>query len=164
MKNKAIVAILLAVILPLSGCSGYQNAVTVSNVLGGVLAIAQAEESQIPAQDQPAFSGFVSLGQSLHGQLNSCISSASKGVSKSGKFLACFNSFAQGLASPSELAQLRVLSPGSQSKVQLYLAGIVTGLNVAMNYFGGSQVATPTVGPAPTAAELAQLKQQVWGR
>lgn len=161
MKKFLAVAVLAIFGFTVVGCSALQKAQDASKVIGAILAVAQAEEPVIPAADQAIYTGFVNLGISLQGQLNTCIAGVS-GVSKSSAFLGCFNTFASGLATPSELAQLRVLSSGSVSKVQLYLAGIIAGVNVAVDSFGGSTVAVPTVAPAPaTAAQLQQLRAQI---
>ena len=162
LQSKLLVAV-LAITLPFGmvGCSAYTVATHASAVIGAILQVAAAEEVVVPVADQAAYTSFVNLGQSLNTQLNSCIASANSGLTKSGKFLACFNGFAQGLSSPAELAQLRLLSAGTQSKVQLYIVGIVTGVNVAIAAFGGTQATAPTVSEAmPTPNQLQELAAQ----
>jgi hypothetical protein len=57
---------------------------------------------------------------------------------------------------------LRVLSAGSQSKVQLWVTAIILGVNAALTSFGGTQAATPQVAVLPASHEdLAQLARQV---
>jgi len=157
--KKLIVVPVLALVLSLSACNGYSVASTTSRVIGAILQVAAAEEPNLPAVDQGAFTSFVTLGQTLNAQLGTCLTAAnSSTLGKSGKFLACFNTFASGLNSPSELTALRLLSPATQAKVQLYITGIVTGVNVAVAAFGGAQAATPTVSQVqPTPAQLQQL-------
>src|SRR5579864_4021966 len=116
----------------LSACNGYDTAVKASNVIAAILQVAQAEVSVVPAADQVAYANFVTLGITLQTQLQTCIESADSGMSKSGKYLACFNGFATGLSSPAELTQLHLLSPDVQKKVQLYLAAITVGVNTAV--------------------------------
>lgn len=161
MKRLSVVAVAVLVAFSMVACSPLEKAQTAANVIAGVLAIAQAEAPSVPAADQPIYNGFVTLGLSLESQLQSCIVSANSGMTKGGKFLACFNGFAAGLASPAEQAQLRLLSSGVGKKVQLYLVGIVAGVNVAVLQFGGNKVQAPAVAPAPSAAEIRELRTQV---
>jgi hypothetical protein len=97
----------------------------------------------------------VNLGIGLDSQLATCVSNVSGLVGKGAKFSSCFTTFAQGLLSPSEQAQLRILSASSQSKVSLYVTGIVAGVNIIVAFIA------PPVGPAPSASELRDLRQHV---
>lgn len=145
--------------LALAGCSAQQKALDVYNVLEGIVAVAQAEAPNIPVADQATYNSLVALAGTLDDQLHVCITASG---TKSAKLLACFNAYAAGLASPTELAQLRILSPATQHKVQLYVTSIVAGVNVAVRFYGGSQVAVPAVAPAPaTKAEMRELAQRV---
>src|ERR1700674_5578245 len=101
--KRTFLAVVLAVTLGMAGCGAYDTAVRVSNVVGAVLAVAQAETSQVPVADQSAFTGFVALGLTLNGQLKTCLAAANGALPTNGKFLACFNNFTTGLASPAEL-------------------------------------------------------------
>lgn len=161
MKRLSVIGVAVLVAVMAVGCTPLQKAQGFANVIGGILAIAQAEAPAVPAADQAIYNSFVNLGLSLESQLQACIVSANSGMTKSGKFLACFNGFAAGVASPVEQAQLRLLSPGTGKKVQLYLVGVIAGVNVAVQQFGGAKVAAPVVGPAPAAAELRELRIQV---
>ena len=136
------------------GCNGADTATRAQNAVTAALNIAAAEVSVVPAADQAAYKSFVALGQSLNAQLGTCIAGVSGITGKAGKFLSCFNTFANGLLAPAELAQLRLLNPSTQAKVQLYVTAIVVGVNIAVAAFGGSVVATPSVGPAPASSEL----------
>ena len=153
-------SIILVLALALTGCNAQQKAQDVYNVIEAVVAVAQAEAPNVPAQDQVVYSGFVALAGTLADQLQVCIKA---GGTKSAKLLSCFNAYAIGLSSPTELAQLRVLSPASQKKVQLYVTSIVAGVNVALRFYGGTQAQAPAVGsaPAPTKAELNQLREEI---
>lgn len=161
MKKFSLVGVAVLAAASLIGCSALQKAQTAANVIGAILAVAQAEVPAVPPADQAGYSGFVTLGQSLDSQLQACIVAANTGVTKSGKFLACFNGFAAGLGSPAEQAQLRLLSASTRAKVQLYLVGVIAGVNVAVQSFGGTKLQAPAVGPAPAAAEIRELRTQV---
>lgn len=163
----------VAIVIPsisMSGCSASTAATKAQAVIGGILQVAQAEiqpgSTAIPAKDLPAVTAWVNLGVTLNAQLGSCNSAATAAGNKKAAFLACFNTFVNGLLSPSELTQLRVISPSSQSKVILWATAAALGVNVAIAAFGGTEVATPVTVPAtttaaPSTADLEHLRRQV---
>jgi hypothetical protein len=158
MKNIFLALALSLSIFGMTACNAYNTAVGFSNVISGLLTIGSAEVPQVPAADQASFSNFITLGQTLDAQLNSCLSAANSGMNKSSKFLACFNNFAQGITAPAEMTQLRLLSDSTRHKVQLYVTAATVAVNVGIKYFGGAQVTTPTVTSSlPTRDELAAL-------
>lgn len=161
MKRISVIAVAILAVVSLAGCSALEKAQTAANVIGAILAVAQAEIPAVPPADQAGYSGFVTLGQALDSQLQACIVAANAGVTKSGKFLACFNGFAAGLASPAEQAQLRLLNDKTRAKVQLYLVGVIAGVNVAVQSFGGTKLQAPVIGPAPASADLRALRMTV---
>jgi hypothetical protein len=147
----ALVSLLVVTALPmlLAGCSAQQTALKAQGVVSAVLKVAAAEEAVVPAADQAAFTSWVSLGNTLNAQLATCITNVGGVTGKGAKFAACFSTFASGLLSPAELAQLRVLSPSTQAKVQLYVTAIVTGINVV------TAITAPQVAERqPTRGEL----------
>lgn len=154
--------IVLVAALVLSGCNAAQVAQDAYKAVEAIVAVAQVEAAAVPAQDRAAYNSFVSLAGTLSDQLNTCINTSG---TKSAKLLVCFNAYAAGLNSPTELAQLRVLSPASQKKAQLYIVAIVAGVNVALREFGGAsaQVTAPVITPAvlPATAELDQLRNEI---
>jgi hypothetical protein len=155
MIHKSLLAIALSLsMFGMTACNKYSIAVGVSNGINALLQVAQAEAQEVPAQDQQTYNGFVSLGQTLHTQLNTCLTAANSSIlGKSGKFLACFNAFVQGLTSPTELAQLRVMNPATTSRVQRILTGFIIGVNVGIGTFGGTQATTPSVSAQATTPE-----------
>lgn len=144
-------AAVVLVCFGLSACNGLQTATRAQGIITAVLNVAAAEEPSVPAADQAAFTNWVNLGKTLDGQLSACITNVGGVTGKGAKFSVCFNTFASGLLSSSELAQLRVLSPGSTSKVQAVVTAIVTGVNVAFAAFGGSSLQAPSVGSVTAA-------------
>ncbi len=156
--RKVFLSVSLSAALFLAGCTPGQVASRAQAAINAALQIAAVEVSVVPAADQTAYKGFVALGQSLDAQLATCISNVSGITGKAAKFLSCFNTFAQALLSPTELAQLRILSPATQAKVQLYVTAIVAGINIGIAAFGGTAVTPPAVGAAPTASELAPIE------
>jgi len=126
-----------------------------------VISIAQAEVPVLPPADSAILKQWTDLGVTLDAQLRGCIAGNTSG--KAATFLVCFNSFAAGIASPAEMAQLRILSKGSQSKVQLYVTATVLGVNAAIVAFKGTATPVPQVGTATpaTSAELHDLARQL---
>jgi hypothetical protein len=162
MKNlKFMLAVPVLAVVSLAGCSAQQFAQRAQNAITAALNIAVAEEAAVPAADQAPYKRFVDLGQQLNAQLNVCIGGVSgpmgTSIGTKAKFLQCFDAFAAGLLSPTELADLRVMTPKSQSKVELIATAVVTGVNIALSQFGGAVVTPPTIAPAPSAQELAPI-------
>lgn len=152
---KRILSLFLGIsVLFCMACNASTTAEKAYSVVDAILTVAQSEVAIVPQADQAAYTNFVTLGETLNDQLHSCLTGASNSKPK---LLACFNAYAVGLSSPTELTQLRILSPATQKKVQLYLTAIVTGVNVAVAAFGGTQSAPPAITQAPTKAELRQL-------
>lgn len=139
--KKLLGAIVISSMLLLPGCNATNDANTAEEVIATTLSIAQAEEPVLPPADAAILTPWVNLGVTLNGQLKTCIGLS--GTSKS-KFATCFQTFASGLLSTQELAQLRILSPGSQSKVQLYVTAIITAIGVIV------ALTTPQIAAQPT--------------
>lgn len=152
--SKLFLAPILCLALLTGGCNGQSLATKAQAAISAALTIAQVEESVVPVQDQKIYTNFVNLGITLDTQLGTCITNVSGIMGKSAKFLSCFNTFAQGLLSPTELAELRILSGPTQNKVELYISAVVAGVNTAVAFFGGTNIPVPTVGAPPTAAQL----------
>lgn len=152
---KVLFVFLLASALLLTSCNATQIATDTSNALSAILSIAAAETPQIPTQDQQIYSGFVALGQSLNAQLNTCIQTVGK---KAVKLLSCFNTFATGLNTPAEMTQLRLLSPKTQNRVQLYLTAAIVAINVALKFYSGPPATPATVAMTqPSEQDLREL-------
>jgi hypothetical protein len=148
-KLAALSSIAVLVALLSAGCNAATTAQDFANVIAGILNIAKAEVPALPADDAAIVAQWTTLGTALEGQLQTCINGATTAGSKKAAFLACFNVFAGGIVSPSELAQLRVLTSGSQTKVQLWVTAMILGVNAALTAFGGTPAATPKVAAQP---------------
>jgi hypothetical protein len=126
------------VLLALScvGCSqsAYTTATKFQVVIAGILNIVQADVPALPAADQPIASQWLATGQTLDTQLASCITAGGTNGNVA-TFGACFNVFAAGLTSPAELAQLRILSPASQAKVELWATAAILAVNGALTIY-----------------------------
>jgi hypothetical protein len=161
MKRLLLIAALLCS-FPLASCNALSTAQNFENIINGVLNIAKAEEPVLSPADAAILTPWVNLGVALSAQNQACITSAGAAGSKKAAFLACFNGFAAGLLTPSELAQLRLISPDAQGKVQLYVTAFVIGINAALTSFGGTATPVPTVAAVqPTSADLHAFARQL---
>lgn len=161
--KKLLVSLVIVPVLLLSGCNAYQTAQRFETVLAGIISIAQAEEGALPPADAAIVKQWTDLGVTLDSQLNACIMVAGQHGGKGATFAGCFNTFASGLASPAELAQLRVLSPGAQKKAQLYVTAAILGVNAALTAFKVAEQPVPQIGsaPQPSAQEINQLRVEL---
>ena len=152
----------MLLLLVTAGCNATTTAQDFANVITGILNVAKAEISALPPADVAIVTQWTTLGTTLDAQLQICITNATAAGGRKAAFLACFNTFAAGIASPAEFAQLRVLSAGSQSKVQLWVTAIILGVNAALTSFGGTAAATPQVAAEPASRpELIALARRV---
>lgn len=157
MKNILAVCV-LSITLTMTGCTAQQTAQNISNVVAGILSIAQQEEQALPPADVAVMTPWVTLGISLNAQTNTCIAAA--GNTKA-KLATCLTTFVGGLLSPQELAQLRILSPATQKKVQLYATAALIAINGALTQWGQPAQPNPTIAPATSAADLRVLSAQL---
>lgn len=139
-KRFTVAGSFMVLLLMAAGCNATTAAQDFANVITGILNIAKAEEPTLPSADGAIVAQWTALGTTLDGQLQTCITGASAAGGKKAAFLACFNTFAAGIASPSELAQLRVTA-------------IILGVNAALTSLGGTAQATPTVAAVPASHE-----------
>ncbi len=145
-----------------AGCNPAITAQDFANVIAGILNIAKAEVPALPADDAAIVAQWTTLGTTLEGQLQTCINSATTAGGKKAAFLACFSAFAGGIVNPSELAQLRILTSGSQAKVQLWVTAIILGVNAALTALGGTPAATPQVAAQPSShQDIVALARQI---
>lgn len=160
MKKLGLALSLLAC-LTFVGCNGQTTAQTTQAAIAAALSIAKADIAVVPAQDQSSYSNYITLAQTLDGQLSTCIANVSGIMGKNAKFLSCFNTFTQGLVNPSELALLRVLNPSTQQKIQLYVTAVVSAVNIIEAALGGNPQTAPSIGAAPSSQDLGALQQKI---
>lgn len=146
MKRAASICIVVLLSISMTACSASQANKTEA-VIEAIINVAKAETPLIPVADQAAYTNYLTLATTLDSQLGTCIVQASGIMSTSGKISACFTVFAEGLTSPQELALLRVLNANTQSKLQLYIGGIIAAVNVIVAF------TTPQIAPTPASAE-----------
>src|SRR6266404_2639504 len=119
------IAIVLALSLSMTACNAYQTAETAYHVIEAIAGVVEADLPSLQAaglfspQEGQVISGYLSLVKRLNDQYGSCVANVQSAMlSTKGKYLACANVFSAGLLDPNELAQLRVISPRAQQKVQ----------------------------------------------
>lgn len=157
--RKAALAAVVAVCLGFAGCNAYQTAQKAHDIVAAVVAVAQADLPSLQAanvfsaSEATAVGNYLSLTTTLDGQYQTCINTANTAtLNTKSKFLACLDTFATGLSSPAELAQLRLMSPKAQSEVQLWITAASVGVSSVIAALGGQPVAAPSVSEYRPAA------------
>lgn len=158
-------AVIALAIVGLTGCNAYKAANATLNTIGDIFTIAQNDlpaleaNGTIPAKDVPGVTGWLAAGQLLKTQAQTCVTAAGTSA-KASALGACLVTFATGLTSPAELADIRVLSKGSQAKIELWATGFVLTANGFCVVEGCSTTPVPIIQSttAPTAEELHDLR------
>lgn len=146
----------------LSGCSATTEAQKIQSVVDGIVHIIAVDVPALPPQDASVAQPWTALLVSLDSQLDSCVANATTSGGKKATFLACFNSFAAGVENPQELAQLRIMSPASQTKVEIWATAVILAVNTALTDWGSAAQPTPVVTSAPVAnVDLYNLEQEL---
>lgn len=146
-----------------AGCNAQATAQKAHDVIAGIVSVASSDipllqqDGVMSASESSIASGYVSLISTLNGEYETCL--AASGNSKS-KLSACVSAFASGLASPSELAQLRILNPKAQQKVAMWATAASIALNSVAVAIGGQSVAAPSPTP-PDAYQLERFDLRV---
>ena len=156
MRKRVQVLAVLVALVALVGCKEQPKIVVALGVVGNVFTLAQDDlpslqvAGVLTAADVKAFGNWLTAGQTLLAQGQTCVNGL--GASGSASALAaCVNAFATGLLSPAEQANLRIISPGAQKKVTLYVTAIVLATNFAAQIVNAVQSQTPPVGSTAAA-------------
>lgn len=167
MKLSLLAAAFLA--LSITGCNAYNDAVTATNTIGTIVTVAEAAVPNFQAtgvfsaSEAAAITGYLGAVGTLNAQTQTCVGQAQTAGGKKAAFLGCFNTFASALASPAELAQLRILNPNAQKQVQIWVTAISLTVNVILKEVGGTQMTAPTVSAyQPTDQDIQNLRARVW--
>jgi len=153
----------------MTACNAYQTAETAYHVIDAIAGVVEADLPSLQAagpfspQEGQVISGYLSLVKRLNDQYGSCVANVQSAMlSTKGKYLACANVFSAGLLDPNELAQLRVISPRAQQKVQLWVTAFQIGLNTTITALGGKTEPPPVVSSVPVAqSDLDELRVRV---
>lgn len=150
--RKAALAAAVAVCFNFLGCNAYQTAEKAHDIVAAVVAVAQADLPSLTqtgvfsASESAAVTGYLTLATNLNGQYATCLSNANNStLNKKSKFVACLNTFAQGLSNPQELASLRVMTPKAQQQAQLWITAASVGVSSVIAALGGQAPPSPQV-------------------
>jgi len=166
-NSKAALAAVVAVCFSFAGCNAYSTAQKAHDIVAAVVAVAQADLPSLTqtgvfsASESATVTNYLNLAINLNAQYQICINAAETATfSKKGKFLACLQTFAQGLSDPKELAQLRVMSPKAQQEAQLWIAAANTAISSVVAALGGQAAPAPQVSKAVTSGEWRVASEQ----
>lgn len=168
--NKSTLSVAMLIFcVALTGCNAYATAQRAHDIVGAVVAIAQADLPSLEstgvfsASEAQAVSGYLTLATNLNGQYETCVNNAQNTMLKtSGKFLACLSTFAGGLNDQKELAALRVMSPKAQEQMQLWITAASVGVSSVIAALGGQAPAAPQVAQVGSSnAEIRALAARV---
>jgi hypothetical protein len=135
------------------GCNKTQDVLNALGITQQVITIAQDDLPGLQAAGILTQSDVTAAGNWLAGagtlvtQAEGCVNTAG---GTTAKLAACVNAIGQGLLSPAEQADLRIISPGAQKKVTLYVTAVILGVNAVAVIVNGLATPTPTVGTATT--------------
>lgn len=169
--RKAALAAVVLVCFSVAGCNAYSTAQKAHDIVGAVVAVAQADLPSLQATgvftstEAATVGGYLTLTTNLNGQYETCITNANAAMlGKTGKFLGCLNTFATGLADPKELAGLRVMNPKAQQQVQLWITAASIGVSSVVAALGGQSQSAPQVAEAqPDGMELRAFAARLQG-
>lgn len=158
--KRGFLTIVATLAIGLTGCNAYQTAQRAHDIVGAVVAVAQADLPSLKAtgvfntSEGQAVSGYLTVATNLNGQYETCITNAqnttsAKLIGGSSKFLACLSTFAGGLSDPKELAALRVMSPKAQQQAQLWVTAASIGISSVIAALGGQAAPEPQVIAVP---------------
>ena len=155
-KTVGMLVVVALLAFGVAGCKQQPKVVAALNVVGQLFTITHDDlpalqvAGILTAPDVTAADNWISAGQTLLGQAQTCVGNLGQGGSGS-QLATCVSAFATGLVSPQEQAQLRIISPQAQKKVTLYVTAVVLAVNFAAQIVNAIQVQTPPVGSAPSA-------------
>jgi hypothetical protein len=151
----ALVALVAISALGLGGCKEQPQVLAALNTVQQVITLAQTDvpslvvAGTITQADATAISTWLGAASSLDAQGITCVTAL--GASGSASAIAtCVNTIGTGLLSPTEMAQLRIISAKAQHSLAIYVTAVVLGVNAAAEIVNAIQTATPTVGASPT--------------
>ena len=140
--GRAIGMLAVVVLLAMScvGCNPTQSVETALGVVGNVISLAQDDlpslqvAGVLTAGDVTAAGNWLTGASTLVGQGETCVNVAG---GTTAKISACVSAIGAGLLSPTEQANLRIISPGAQKKVTLYVTAVVLAVNFAASIVKG---------------------------
>ena len=156
-RNLLRLGVMLLCFTGLAGCNIYNDATNTVAVVGNIITIAQTDLPALQATgifsatEGTNIANYLTAASTLNTQTGSCVQTAHAAGNKKSAFLACFNTFTQGLLAPQELALLRVINPKAQQTVQVWVTAVVLAVNTALQLSGGTPAAPPQVAALPAS-------------
>lgn len=169
MKRVGIFAVVALLAMGCVGCNPNANVTTALGVVQNVITLAQDDlpalqvAGVLTAGDVTAAGNWLTVAGTFVSQGQSCVTTAGSTTSK---IAACVSTIATGLLSPTEQANLRIISPGAQKKVTLYVTAVVLAVNFAAAIVKATQIQPPPVGTVaqndqPTREDLHELATRI---
>ena len=124
--SRSFLVLSLCALMPLAGCNHYADAQNTVTVIGEIITTAQSDLPSLQAAgvfsatEATAVTNYLTGAQRLDVQTGTCLAAIGANGAKAA-LLACFTVFANGLVSPTELADLR--NPESQGAGQSPIMG-----------------------------------------
>jgi hypothetical protein len=161
MKKLGILGVAVLAAFGLGGCSKQQDVATAIAVYQQVVALALDDLPALQAagiltpSDVTAATNWLNGATALGTQATTCVN-ASGGTSS--VIVGCVTAIGTGLESASEQADLRIISPGAQKKVTLYVTAVVFAANGIQAVVNIVKTAVPPVGSTAAPAAPASTE------
>lgn len=134
----------VALALMLGGCSDpygacEKAALDIGNGVGsGMKTVDQLRvQGLITVQEETSALGYMKFVNDANGAFSVCAQQAHNAGGKAGAYTACAQTFTAALATPSELALIKVSNPTAQQDIQVIANGFTTGLTGLIAALGG---------------------------
>jgi hypothetical protein len=172
--KRLFLAIPVLLAFALCGCSAFNDTLNGLNVVGQIVAVAQADlpalqaAGTFSAADETAAQNWLSGVASIQAQAVSCVNTIGSKGAKSA-FAGCVTAIGTGLLSPTEMAQLRILSPKAQKQVTIWVTAVVLATNAVAAIVNAAPTVTPAIVlPPASTQELNEFKSRLnldpaWG-
>ena len=153
-RTVGMLAVVALLAMGCIGCNKTQDVLTAIGVTQNVILLAQDDLPSLQAagiltaSDATNFGNWLSGATLILSQGKTCVSGAGGTTSK---IAGCVTAIGTGLTSPAELADLRIISPGAQKKVTLYVTAVILAADFTAQIVNAIQATTPPVGTAPSA-------------
>jgi hypothetical protein len=159
MKSKLGIFGVALLAVCLVGCSVQKSLSIALGVVNTAIGLAQSDIPALEAagtfstSDGTALTKWLNGASALDTQAQVCINTVGTSGTKAA-LAPCVNAFGEGLLSPTEQADLDIISPAAQAKVTLYVTAVVLAVDVAADLVDGTKITAPVVGTAPPANQV----------
>lgn len=150
----------------LGGCKQQPAVLSALNVVQQVISLAQADlpalqvAGTLSQADVTAFGNWLAAANMIVSQGQTCVMGVGAGGATSA-LANCVNIIGTGLLSPTEQAQLRIISPKAQRNVTIYVTAVVLGVNAVAQIVKATQTATPPVGATVAQVSPSEVRAEL---